>query len=158
MPPPPSAPLTLPPTHPPPLPTRPGASILSLDVSADGTKLATAGFDRRVRLWNTRPLLDPGREADASVPRLLATLGEHEQPVNIVRFAPSGTLIASGAGDAVIVHELRAGRGMAVRPPRLAAAAASFWPPPPPPPAAAPLCPTADAASALPLAAARCAH
>lgn len=92
----------------------PGAGILSIDVHPEGSKLLTGGFDKVVRVWSTRPILSPALEADEAVPRLLATLTEHEQPVNIARFSRRGGLIASGAGDVVLIHELRPGRGIVV--------------------------------------------
>ena len=59
-----------------------GQSLLSVDVHPDGSRVATAGQDGKVKLWSVAPILDPTQEADARVPRLLATLTGHFGAVN----------------------------------------------------------------------------
>ncbi len=54
-------------------------------------------------------------ENDQNCPRLLATLVDHNGPVNAVRFAHSGKALASAADDkTVCVYDLTAGTGKQV--------------------------------------------
>ncbi len=53
----------------------------------DGRLLASAGWDRRVRLW------------DPATGDLLHVLEQHHGPVNAVAFAPDGKSLASGGND-----------------------------------------------------------
>jgi protein HIRA/HIR1 len=65
-----------------------------------------------VRVWSLAPILDAAAEQDASVPRLLATLQDHNAPVNVARFSRDGRRIASGSDDTcVMISELRPGAG-----------------------------------------------
>ncbi|VVT55278.1 uncharacterized protein SAPINGB_P004516 [Magnusiomyces paraingens] len=59
-------------------------------------RLATAGGDNNVRLWRVNL-------ADPSHPTYLATLAKHTQAVNVVRFDPKGTLLASAGDDGTII-------------------------------------------------------
>jgi protein HIRA/HIR1 len=86
------------------------AVLYGLDISANGERFATAGEDHKVRIWALRPVLDEAAEANASQPRLLATLEEHAAPVNACRFSPDGLRLATGSDEhLVMVHELSAG-------------------------------------------------
>ena len=86
------------------------APLYGLDISSDGERFATAGEDNKVRIWALRPVLDQAAEADASQPRLLATLEEHAASVNACRFSPDGLRLATGSDEhLVMVHELSAG-------------------------------------------------
>lgn len=62
-------------------------AIRALDVSADGERLATAGADGTVRVWNAKT----GKE--------LAVHAGHEGAVNDVEFDPGGTQLLSGGDD-----------------------------------------------------------
>ena len=115
-----------------------GASIFAVDVHPAGTRFATGGADSKVRIWALAPLLeevaasssdknenDPFASASngtgggaaansnsssssSSTPRLLATLSDHLQSVNAVRFSGSGNRLATGADDGTAcVFELR---------------------------------------------------
>ncbi len=68
-----------------------GASALAVDVTADGTLLATGGTaeDASVRLWSltTQEMLQ---------------LGRHESYVESVAFSPTGSRLASGSNDNVV--------------------------------------------------------
>jgi len=110
-------------------------SIFAVDVQHSGLRFATGGADSKVRIWALAPLLeevaattssdkenpfaennnanDNGGASTSpppSTPRLLATLSDHLQSVNAVRFAPcgSGNRLATGADDGTAcVFELR---------------------------------------------------
>lgn len=73
--------------------------ILQLAYSPDGQRLATASYDRQVKLWNT---------ATWSAPQVLK---EHSDAVYSVAFSPRGDLLASGAADrAVKGYDAQTGR------------------------------------------------
>lgn len=91
----------------------PGKAINSLDVSSDGARLATAGSNGKIRIWTMQAVLDHLVEQDSSLPKKLATLTDHtEVDINIVRFSPDGTFLASAGDDqAVFLYKLLPGRG-----------------------------------------------
>ena len=65
----------------------PGGSAKSVDISSNGTWMATGGRDGIVRIWS--------RASDHPVRELPRELG----PVNCVRFSPDGELLAVATGD-----------------------------------------------------------
>lgn len=76
----------------------PAEQIFSIDVDASGDRLVTSGATA-VRVWSLAPVLDEKAELDeAGAPRLLATLQDHNAPVNVARFSRDGARIASGSG------------------------------------------------------------
>ncbi len=93
----------------------PGSAILGVDIDTSGERLATCGSDNKIRIWSLRPIASEAAELDSSMPRQLAALGESTTPVNCVRFAPAGQLLAAGSDDSDgYVFELRDGRGVSV--------------------------------------------
>ena len=62
-------------------------SVFTVAYSADGTLLASGGWDGTVRLWHP----DTGSE--------ISVLAGHTRPVRSVAFAPDGALLASGGRD-----------------------------------------------------------
>jgi protein HIRA/HIR1 len=106
-----------------------GASIFAVDVHPAGTRFATGGADSKVRIWALAPLLEEvassekenpfasssggsggaaNSSSSPSTPRLLATLSDHLQSVNAVRFSGAGNRLATGADDGTAcVFELR---------------------------------------------------
>ncbi|KAJ1731048.1 HIR complex subunit [Coemansia biformis] len=75
-------------------------AIFSLDFDPSGARLATAGMDNKVRLWNTRAVT----HSNAGEPQLLSTLSAHSGAVMCVRFSHgSGRYLASGADDMVVL-------------------------------------------------------
>ena len=58
--------------------------------SPDGTRLATGGSDRTVRIW------------DPATGTLQATLTGHSGWVNAVAFSPDGTRLATGSDDSTV--------------------------------------------------------
>ena len=71
-----------------------GAPIYSCDIDPLHQRLATSGADHTLCVWALPPLLSLSAEMSPA-PRLLATLSNHNNPVNCVRFSPLGRLLAS---------------------------------------------------------------
>ncbi len=63
---------------------------LALAWSPDGSRLASAGRDRLIRVWDAKNWLQ------------LAQLGGHTSYVWSLAFSPDGTLLASGSGDKTV--------------------------------------------------------
>ncbi|KAF5838057.1 WD40-repeat-containing domain protein [Dunaliella salina] len=76
--------------------------LFSVDIDSTGQRLATAANDNKVRIWAMGPILDARKEEDPNVPKLLATLTDHFEPVNVARFSPKGNLIASGSDSKLV--------------------------------------------------------
>jgi WD40 repeat protein len=58
--------------------------------SPDGTRIASAGGDQTVKIW------------DAATGQETLTLKEHAGPVNSVAFSPDGTRVASASDDQTV--------------------------------------------------------
>ena len=79
--------------------------VMSIDIfhsiNTNEKKLATAGADSCVRIWNIDKVDDDNR----ITPEFLAVLGKkhtHEASVNAVRFSPNGKLLATASSDKYI--------------------------------------------------------
>lgn len=73
--------------------------ILDMAFSPDNKLLATAGYDRLIKIW------------DVGTGKLLRTLKDHSDSVYSIAFHPSGKLLASGGADrAVKVWEVETGK------------------------------------------------
>ncbi|KAG7673463.1 hypothetical protein Ndes2526B_g03087 [Nannochloris sp. 'desiccata'] len=89
-----------------------GDPIFSLHVHPNGSRFATGGADHKVKFWSLLPALDARQENNTSVHKLLATMTDHNGPVNVVRFSFSGKYLASGSDDGIgCIFELRSGAG-----------------------------------------------
>ncbi|KAJ2465330.1 HIR complex subunit, partial [Coemansia sp. RSA 2320] len=78
-------------------------SIFSVDFHPDGTRLATAGMDNKIRLWSTPAIAEQNPQENKDR-RLLATLSAHSGAVMCVRFSHgAGRYLASGADDMVVL-------------------------------------------------------
>ncbi|GAA5862936.1 hypothetical protein JCM8547_003626 [Rhodosporidiobolus lusitaniae] len=78
-------------------------TIYSLDPSPDNSRLATGGIDSLVRVWSTAPVLSEAVEKDDNVPKLLSTLASHTGPVMAVRWSNTGSYLASGSDDRIVM-------------------------------------------------------
>ena len=73
-----------------------GAPIFSVDCHPDGSRMATAGGDQKVKVWNLSAVKSRDVEGYPNVPKILATLSDHFNTVNCVRFSRNGRFLASG--------------------------------------------------------------
>ncbi|KAJ1800772.1 HIR complex subunit [Coemansia sp. RSA 2399] len=78
-------------------------TIFSVDFHPDGTRLATAGIDNKIRIWNTHAITKASAAVDEKNPRLLSTLTAHSGAVMCVRFSPNARYMASGADDMIVL-------------------------------------------------------
>ncbi|KAJ2656839.1 Chromatin assembly factor 1 subunit [Coemansia sp. RSA 1200] len=71
--------------------------------SRGGWRFATGGGDNNVRVWKLRSGSE--READPQQPMVefLASLNRHTAPVNVVRFSPCSSRLASAGDDGVVI-------------------------------------------------------
>ncbi len=69
-------------------------TVSGLAFAPDERTLASASYDRSVRIWRTG---DDGRP-----PALLAALPEHSDQATSVAFSPDGTLLAAGGADRTV--------------------------------------------------------
>ncbi len=67
-------------------------SVLCLSFSPDGRLLASAGEDRRVRVW------------DLAASALLRELRGHQSAVHALAWSPDSALLSSGAADGTLRH------------------------------------------------------
>lgn len=78
-------------------------SIFSIHVHPDGSRIATGGLDAKVRIWSTKPILNPASERSNRPPKSLCTLSMHTGPVLTIRWAHSGRWLASGSDDEIVM-------------------------------------------------------
>lgn len=80
--------------------------IFSIDIHPDGTKFATGGQGSdagQVVIWNLLPIIDENAENSPNVTKKLCTLDNHLACVNSVRWSGSGSTLASGGDDKIIM-------------------------------------------------------
>lgn len=74
--------------------------IFSVHFAPLTSKLASGGADSTVKIW----LVKEKQDGDDSIGvEFLANLDRHAKPVNVVRFSPSGNLLASAGDDGTII-------------------------------------------------------
>ena len=79
--------------------------VRSVAFSPDGTRLASAGSDRTIRLW------------DAATVKPLATFSGHTDQVRSVAFSPDGRTLASASNDRTVrIWDVATGRAKRVLP------------------------------------------
>ncbi len=69
------------------------SGIGGLAYHPDGTKIATCGGDKSVKIWKV---------PDVGAPTLVTELKGHSNPVSTVAFSNDGRLLASGGGDLIV--------------------------------------------------------
>jgi len=68
--------------------------------------------DNKIRLWNIEPVRSEAKEKDSTVPKLLASMGNHLNAVNSVRWSHNGQHLASGSDDkTAFIWEITASGG-----------------------------------------------
>eukprot|EP00283_Hemiselmis_rufescens_P011086 CAMPEP_0173424054 /NCGR_PEP_ID=MMETSP1357-20121228/4088_1 /TAXON_ID=77926 /ORGANISM="Hemiselmis rufescens, Strain PCC563" /LENGTH=622 /DNA_ID=CAMNT_0014387223 /DNA_START=154 /DNA_END=2019 /DNA_ORIENTATION=- len=78
------------------------SAIFSLHVSPDGHRLATAGQDCKVRVWNMETIYrDQDMPNDPDL--LLSTISHHTAAVNCVRWSPCGSFLATCSDDCTVL-------------------------------------------------------
>ena len=78
------------------------------DSEKDGSRFAVGGNSNtsgggKIQIWNMDPILDPEKEKDEKVPKLLCSMYNHMACVNCVRWTISGKYLASGADDRMVM-------------------------------------------------------
>lgn len=73
---------------------------------ARSARLATAGGDNNVRIWNIK--YAPLSTLDETSVEYLSTLRKHTQAVNAVRFDPTGEMLATAGDDGMLILWTRA--------------------------------------------------
>lgn len=66
-------------------------------------RLASAGGDNNVRIWNINYNSTNSTNSTSTTVEYLLTLRKHTQAVNVVRFAPSGLVLASAGDDGMVI-------------------------------------------------------
>ncbi|CAK8578974.1 unnamed protein product [Lathyrus sativus] len=78
--------------------------VLTLDFHPLSSTLATAGADFDIKLWSIKPSGSPKK---LPVVTYLNSLSYHSSAVNVIRFSPSGELLASGSdGGELLIWKL----------------------------------------------------
>ncbi|KAJ2237370.1 Chromatin assembly factor 1 subunit [Coemansia sp. RSA 1722] len=68
-----------------------------------GWRFATGGGDNNVRIWRLRTPEERENDAQQPAVEFLASLNRHAAPVNVVRFSPTTSRLASAGDDGAII-------------------------------------------------------
>ena len=74
----------------------------ALDFAPDHKTLATAGYDRVIRIWNTDSIAQDRANTGARSNPLLAEFKDHSDTIYGVAFSPDGKLLASASADRTV--------------------------------------------------------
>lgn len=83
-----------------------GKPIFSVDIHPDGSRFVTGGQgddSGKVVIWNMAPVRSEEDENNEDIPKLLCQMDNHLACVNSVRWSCSGTFLASGGDDKLIM-------------------------------------------------------
>ncbi|KAJ2746233.1 Chromatin assembly factor 1 subunit [Coemansia sp. BCRC 34301] len=76
---------------------------VNANASQGGWRFATGGGDNNVRLWRLRTAQEREQLPHQPAVEFLASLNRHTAPVNVVRFSPCSSKLASAGDDGVII-------------------------------------------------------
>ncbi|KAJ2160082.1 Chromatin assembly factor 1 subunit [Coemansia sp. RSA 552] len=68
-----------------------------------GWRFATGGGDNNVRIWRLRTPEEREEDTQAPAVEFVANLTRHTAPVNVVRFSPHGSRLASAGDDGAVI-------------------------------------------------------
>jgi hypothetical protein len=74
----------------------------ALDFAPDHKTLATAGYDRIIRIWNTDAIVKAAANKGSPGNPLLAEFKDHSDTIYGVGFSPDGKLLASASADRTV--------------------------------------------------------
>lgn len=83
-----------------------GKPIFSIDIHPDGSRFATGGQGDdtgKIIIWNMAPVREETDEKNENVPKILCEMDNHLACVNCVRWSTSGTFLASGGDDKLVM-------------------------------------------------------
>ncbi|KAK4047227.1 HIR complex subunit [Microbotryomycetes sp. JL201] len=87
-------------------------TLYSVSVHPDQSRVATGGLDTKIRIWATSAILSEQAQEDDAKPKLLSTLTSHSGVVMCIRWSNTGTFLASGSDDKVVmIWALESGSG-----------------------------------------------
>lgn len=66
----------------------------------DGSPIAAGKLEAKVRIWDTRPILNESVELSGRSPKLLSTLSMHPDPVTPIQFSLSDVYFQVGGSPA----------------------------------------------------------